>query len=765
MTPSRSRLRSLLPRFAVAVAVPLLFFAAVEGGLRLFGYGVDYRFFIPEGPGDVYRTNPRFTERFFPASFGLKPANFRLTKTKPPGTTRVFVLGESAAMGVPEPAFGLAPNLRALLRAARPDRNVEVYNLGVTAINSHVVLEIAREALAFSPDLLVVYMGNNEVVGPYGASSVVTTGTPPLRLIRLGVWLRGTRTGQLLQRAAGIVRPAGAFREWGGMEMFAGKVVADDDPALARVRDHFARNVETLLALAGSHDVPVVLSTVAVNVRDHAPFASLPAGSLPALNEAKQHLDRNDPVGAAASLEAVLREHPGHAEAHYLLARVQEERGDVARARAGYLAAWRHDALRFRADEEINARLRAAARMHPGHVDLVDAAEAMGAAASSSALAGFDYFFEHVHLTQAGNARLARLLAAGVARRLWPTESAGLRWPDDAALAAAIGFTVIGERAQHLAMEELTARPPFTGQSTFGTDRARLAAVIARLRREAERPDVQQAALRQLEQAVGRDPENPPLRTQALHAALHAGDLRSAEAHRAALSTLQPDSPELAGLEAFLLHRTGRTSEALARLRRAADRSPYYFANYTLLAALWLQAGELAAARDWFEERVQRWPESRVVRAALGQVLRRQGDLAAAEGAWRTVLDAAPDDERALAPLVELLAEQGRLGDARAVMERAFARNPRSYPNNERLVQLAEHQRDAVAQERYLTALIESGPVGAEAFLDLARLRTALGQPEEARLAWWAGQRRFRALGEVTALRQIETAMRAGGQN
>ena len=36
----------------------------------------------------------------------------------------------------------------------------------MTAIDSHVTVEIARDCTAHQPDLFIVYLGNNEVVGP-----------------------------------------------------------------------------------------------------------------------------------------------------------------------------------------------------------------------------------------------------------------------------------------------------------------------------------------------------------------------------------------------------------------------------------------------------------------------------------------------------------------------------------------------------------------------------------------------------------------------
>lgn len=754
LTPSRSLWR----RLAVAAIVPLAFFAALEGALRLVGFGYDTRFFIPDAVPGTYRTNPRYTERFFPASFGLKPVNFRLTRDKPPGTVRIFVLGESAAMGVPEPAFGLAPHLRAYLRALRPGTDIEVCNLGVTAIDSHAVRAIALETLRFSPDLLVVYMGNNEVVGPYGASSVVTTGAPPRALIRASLALRATRTGQALQRLAGALRPAGGFREWGGMEMFAGRAIAEDDPGLARVREQFARNLADLLDAAEEAGVPVVLSTVAVNVRDQAPFASLPAKPPAAFSEARRLLALEDFAGARAQLEALVAANPGHADGHFLLGRVLERDAGSSRAREPYLEAWRRDALRFRADEEINARIRQAAAARSGSVVLVDAAEALGSSSGSATLAGFETFFEHVHLTQAGNARLARLIADGARRALgWPAP-AEAAWPTDAAVAEAIGFTAVGERSQLLSMEELTGRPPFTTQLTFAADRSRLAAEIARLERRLADPAEVARARSVVEQAVVADPANATLRFLAAQMALQLGELAAAEDHLGQLGQRAPPSPEIAGLEAYLAQRSGRAGQAAAILRAAADRWPYHFQTYNLLAAFWSESGG-GEVEAWFAERVQRWPESRVLRAAYGQVLLRVGNRRAAEEAWRSVLNASPDDERALAPLVALLAEEDRLDEARVAMERAFAVNPYSYSNNERLAQLAEHRRDAEGEARYLQALVESGPVDARLHLDLARLQAAAGRTEAARIALLAGRRQAQAAGDASLVRTFERAL------
>ena len=60
------------------------------------------------------------------------------------GTFRIFVLGESAAMGDPDPAYGFSRYLEVMLRERYPSMKFEVVNTGSVAINSHVLLPIAR---------------------------------------------------------------------------------------------------------------------------------------------------------------------------------------------------------------------------------------------------------------------------------------------------------------------------------------------------------------------------------------------------------------------------------------------------------------------------------------------------------------------------------------------------------------------------------------------------------------------------------------------
>jgi tetratricopeptide (TPR) repeat protein len=751
-----------LAKLAMAVVVPVVFFACVEAGLRLGGFGRDTRFFIPDETPGMYRTNPRFTEMFFPASFGLKPVNFRIAKQKPAGTVRIFVLGESAAMGVPEPAFAIAPQMRAQLRAVRPGERVEVISLGVTAIDSHAIVEIARQAVEFDPDLFVVYMGNNEVVGPFGASSVVTGGTPPRALIRAGVLLKSTRTGQLLQRAIGALRSSGgAFREWGGMEMFTGKAVAVDDPRLDPIRANFSANLDQILSIASDHDIKTVLSTVAVNVRDCAPFASVTAGPLQALLETDRALALGRAGDVHSLLEQAVAAAPGHAGARFRLARSLDARGETPTAREHYFAALEFDALRFRADSEINAIIRQAAQSSGGRVSLVDSARELGSdIESSTVIAGREFFFEHVHLTWEGNFALAKLLAARAVEILWDIDPATAPWLDRDACAASVGFTEFGRLAQLMSMQELTGRPPFTGQWLFAEDRARQKREIGTAQSTLSSPEAVQAVVAQVDGAIARDPENAALVFQAAAVHLQAGDVRGALEFNDRYAELAPPSGEHAVQRAYLLMQVGRGSEAADVLLQSAVREPYYFQTYSLLAQVRIANGQAAQAVDEFVKLSERMPGSRVVRGTQARLLAHTGDWDGAEREWRAILEQAPDDESVLDPFVDRLLNTRRLDLAIELMLRAYTHNPRSFANNARLVEVFSEKGDSARTVEYMRALAASGPVNARFHLDLAQHLGELDRSDEMKAELQRARDVARAEEDSVTLRAAEEFLR-----
>ena len=151
----------------------------------------------------------------------------------------------------------------------------------ITAINSHVIVPIARECARCQGDLWIIYMGNNEMIGPFGAATVFGAKAPPWPVVRLGLALQTTRVGQLLMNLERKLKGnAAGPGVWDGLEMFLGNQLAPDDPRKEVVYKNFQRNLQDILRAGRKAGAAIILNTVAVNLKDCPPFASLPSSSL-----------------------------------------------------------------------------------------------------------------------------------------------------------------------------------------------------------------------------------------------------------------------------------------------------------------------------------------------------------------------------------------------------------------------------------------------------------------------------------------------------
>lgn len=431
-----STLALSLPRKLLYAAILSLGFLALllgglELGLRLAGYGHSPHFFrkAKSATGEtIWRENRDALAPFFPGALVRRPVPVRLPEKKAPGTIRIFVLGSSAAMGDPEPAFSLARVLDVMLRAAYPQQRFEVVNAAVTAINSHLVRGIAADCAQLEPDLFIVYEGNNEVIGPFGPAGVLAPFLRSEPAIRTAVWLKGTRTGQLLSSLGAPKTPA----NWGGMEMFLKQQITADDPRLATVRANFKANLLAIAGAARSAGATTLLCTVATNQRDFAPFLSA--------NGEAEKIYQQGKAALAANRDA---------EARDLLQRALDL-----------------DTLRFRTDSTLNQIIR---DLGPGapQLNLVDVAAEL-AAKSPHGIIGDDFLYEHVHLSFRGTHEAARLLFASIAAELARRGVVTGPVPvplDYAETGLRLGYNTHEQTMIALEMVRRFAKPPFTGQS------------------------------------------------------------------------------------------------------------------------------------------------------------------------------------------------------------------------------------------------------------------------------------------------------------
>jgi tetratricopeptide (TPR) repeat protein len=412
--------RLLIFRAIAVLVVPALLILLLEFGLRLVGYGYRPEAIVKcEVDGkEVCCDNPRFGWRFFPRNIAREFTPFTFVEGKTNNTCRIFVLGESAAQGVPYPSFNFGRILKVMLKEMYPGVNFEVIVVAMAAINSHGVLEAARDCAHYKPDMFVVYLGNNEVVGPYGAGTVFSSFSRNLSLIRAGITLKGTRLGQLLTNLMESMRAdEDRLRVWRGMEMNVSRQVPINDARLQSVYGHFQRNLEDVVRLGCKAGAKVILCTVGSNLKDNPPFSSMHSAGLSpteiekwkvAYQEGMNHEMAGAYSEAVESCTAAAEIDDGYADLQYRLGQYYWAVAEYEKARDRYIQARDKDTLRFRADSRINQIIRDVVGHNPSKgLYLADAVETFEQN-SPHGIPGEELFHEHVHLNFHGNYLLAK---------------------------------------------------------------------------------------------------------------------------------------------------------------------------------------------------------------------------------------------------------------------------------------------------------------------------------------------------------------------
>ncbi len=637
----------------MAILIPLLLLVSAEIFLRVAGYGYAPGFFVRRliNGREMLVENRGFGRRFFPGDLARTPQPVVLAPRKPAGTARIFVFGESAAMGDPEPAFGLPRMLQAMLELTFPSNRFEVINVAMTAINSHVVREIARDCAPLEGDIWIVYMGNNEVIGPFG-SGIVFGRPESLSFIRAALWLKRFRVVQL---AESLRRQPPA--EWKGLEMFLDHPLRRDDPKMKRVYVHFRENLRAIVRLGGRADAKVIVSTVAVNLGDSPPFASQMSVALS--GEKKAVWAREFARGIELELkgefakahDAFLKtqemaggEGHGHAELSFHLARCESARGRYDAARAHFNLAKENDALRFRADDEINRSIRELASRAEPNVRLVDAAGTL-AAQSSNSIPGARFFHEHVHPTFEGNYEIARALMKEVVPALPPVirESASAPWPGLEDCARRLAWTDCNRLEVSEEIRGRLQKPPFPSQ--FGhkeRDRAlaeRIEALGASL--TAERVET---LIAEYARAVGRSPDDWVLRENFAKLLEARGDAERAAGQWKEVIRLLPHDTHAYCRVGELLAADGQGARAIGYYREALRRDPGLAEARHGLALAFADSGRLAEAERELTIALRNHPRFVEGRINLGKLLLRQGKTNAAKSEFEIALRIDPDN-------------------------------------------------------------------------------------------------------------------------
>jgi tetratricopeptide (TPR) repeat protein len=310
-------------------------------------------------------------------------------RDKPPGETRVFVVGESVAQRL---------SARLLERHIGDDEflsGVRVVNCGMGAYDSVLAADVADEIVRDGADLVVVLVGNNNGSGPEGGYAAY----------RVNRFLRRLWTWRAAQDwLARRVRRPPSSRE-----------------RMAR----FERGLRRILSAARAARVQAVVATLPVNERGDPSPGELPL-QRPKFLAAWIALERGRAREAAASFRAELSERPDDAMTHYELARSLDASGDGAAAAAEYDAAVEAYDL-DRCAPSRNALIRRVAAEEGAAVADLDA---LFRARAPRGVPGWESFVDGVHWRSELDAAVAETIARAAARGAAPASA------DDVAAAA-----------------------------------------------------------------------------------------------------------------------------------------------------------------------------------------------------------------------------------------------------------------------------------------------------------------------------------------
>jgi tetratricopeptide (TPR) repeat protein len=661
----RQRLRSRVWTALLVVLSPLAFVTVAELGLRAVGFGYAPTLFRPVSGADAYTTNLDFAYRFFSRDIAIRPVPLYFAAEKPEDGYRVFVVGGSAAFGDFMPEYGLARILEVLLEERYPGVAFEVVNAAVAAVNSHVVLPIVREVARHDPDLIVFYIGNNEVVGPYGPGSVrIRTGTAgetPGRLrVRAGLWVRGLRLGQLIERAliALGIGGSGEAPEALAAGDLTRALVRFDDPRLPPTYAHFKRNLQDMLRAATASGGKALVVTVASNLRNFSPFASLHRRDLgdeetaafdTAYAEGFARQGRGDCEGALAAYARAAAIDEEFAVLDFQRGTCLLRLGRIDEAREALVRARELDAGRYRADSAINAILR---ETEADGVRLLDGeARFAESGLAPVPIPGDEFFYDHVHLRFDGSALLAHAVFEAV----------------EPMLPAWIRSRATGSPASVSAVAEALALTPF--------DRERLARLIAARRAK-----------------LGAEPEG-----EGAEVALASAFWRNGEPFWS-----DGEEPGLAG-------------DSVVLYRRAIERRPADLLLRRNFATLLLAEGDPAAAAEQLRVLVERVPDIAEWRLAYGTALRLDGSFEEALRQLETAVSLDPADFQAELQLAGALRELDRSDEAIDHYERVLLARPENLASHFQLGTLRLERGELDAAVSHFEAVLQGAPGNAEA--------------------------------------------------
>ncbi len=410
--------RKLLLFKIIGVLSPFALLLLLEVILRLFNYGYNPDLFVEYKQDNNYLVlNPEASKRYFNNQAIATTGNVEpFKKEKDENTLRIFVLGESTTIGYPYFHNGSFHRwLQYRLMRSMPDKNFEIINLSLTAVNSYTVLGFAKEIVNYQPDAVLIYSGHNEYYGALGVGSTDKAGGSPF-IVHAMLKLRASKVVQLLsntyEKIAGSFKGKDAPTRKTRMEfMVANQQIPFGSALYRKGLEQFEVNMNATLDVLNGHNIPVFISTLASNEKDMKPFISIAPDSLrfPAFQknftQGVSAIENKDSAAASKLFMQAETVFPDHAACNFYLGRLAYSQHCFDEAERYFKKALDLDALRFRAPQKINEIIRQLPARH-ANTFLVDADDSFKKA-SPGGITGNELILEHVHPNLNGYALLS----------------------------------------------------------------------------------------------------------------------------------------------------------------------------------------------------------------------------------------------------------------------------------------------------------------------------------------------------------------------
>lgn len=365
--------------YLVLLLIPILFFLILEFSLNIFNYGDNFKTW--EKLTDThYGLNPDVAKRYFNSVKSVpKSIQDVFTIKKQPNAFRVFVLGGSSAAGYPfMPLGSFSRYIRQRLEHNYPEKAIEVVNISLTAVNSYTIRDLIPDVLEKEPDLILIYAGHNEYYGALGIGSMESLGKSR-SIVNFVLGLNEFKTTQLLRNVLKFMvtllhsnkdTPSGTLMS----RMAQNQKIEYNSELFKAGIDQFEGNMTDVIEMVKGKNVPIIISTVASNLKGQSPFIS-----------------NDNKINAKSIFDQAKKE--------YNLT-------NYSKADSLFRFAKDLDELRFRAPEKINSVINNLGRKF--NVPVVKADSELNSQ-SRNGIIGDSLMTDHLHLTIEGYQNLGEV--------------------------------------------------------------------------------------------------------------------------------------------------------------------------------------------------------------------------------------------------------------------------------------------------------------------------------------------------------------------